>query len=101
MMNLLDLAETLNRARIAYQVEVDDEPALIGADNLVAEILFPGQWDEVTETRVAGWTIVLGEQADRKLVRGVGLTLGDAAEALRHAVDERAAKVRALLGGAP
>lgn len=101
-MNLLDLAETLNRARVAYQVELaEGEPYLIDPDSLFVEILFPGQWDACMEMRVDGWTIALGEEGDRKLVRGVGLTLGEAAVALRRAVDERAAKVRALLDGAP
>jgi hypothetical protein len=89
------LAETLRIARIAYQVQITGEPYIVDPDDVTAEILFPDQWDDSTQTRVDGWTIILGE-GDRK-VRGVGATLADAAAALRGAVDARAAKVREML----
>lgn len=96
------LAETLRLARIAYQTQLDgDDAYLICPDNFTVEILWPGEWDATIDVRVEGWTIALGEDNDNKLVRASGPTLGEAAEALRRAVDERAAKVRALLGGAP
>ena len=98
-MTLADLELAFVIARVAYQTEVaEGEPYLVDPDNATFEILPPGTWDSKSEERVEAWTIIMGEEGDRGIMRAEGPTLADAAAEFRRVVRLRAATVRAMLG---
>jgi len=98
-MTLADLELAFVIARVAYQTEVaEGEPYLVDPDNVTFEILPPGTYDSKIEKRVEAWTIVMGEEGDRGIVRADGATLAEAAAEFRRVVRLRAATVRSMLG---
>lgn len=98
-MTLADLELAFVIARVAYQTEIGGEGSyLVDPKNVTFEILPPGAWDSKTETTIAAWTIILGEEGDRNIARAEGATLAEAADEFRRVVRLRAATVRTMLG---
>ena len=86
-MTLADLELAFVIARVAYQTEVDEgEPYLVDPDNATFEILPPGTWDSKSEERAEAWTIIMGEEGDRGIMRAEGATLAEAAAEFRRVV---------------
>mgnify|MGYP000914628340 CR=1 FL=1 len=97
-MDLASLEIALVTARVAYQVEVNGEPYLVDPDHVNFEILPPGAYDSKTEEHLKAWTIILGEEGDRGIMRAEGATLAEAAQEFARVVRLRAATVRSMLG---
>ena len=97
-MTLAELEHAFVIARVAYQTDVGGEGYLVDPDNVTFEILPPGAWDSKTSATLAAWTIIMGEESDRGIMRAEGATLAEAAAEFRRVVRLRAATVRSMLG---
>lgn len=94
-----DLQHAIELARLAFQVEIPgDERHLVDVDSLTVDVAAPGCQD-ARRSRADTWRICLGEEGDGGLARTEGATLAEAVEAMRVLVEERAARVRSMLGG--
>lgn len=97
-MTLDDLQRTIEAARLAYQVQVDEElPYLVAPQNITIAILAPGTFDTVADKRLDGWVVAIGEDGDERIARGEGATLDAAAQALCEVVRERTVATSKML----
>ena len=95
-MTLEVLERAIVLAHVAYQVEVEDEVAIIDPDNVEVLVIAPGKFSATLDERCVAWTVALCEGTS-VVVRASGATLALAVDTFARFVRARADVVRAKL----
>lgn len=98
-----NLQKTIETALLVYQIELPDDPdnapQIVAVHNAYVDVLAPGAWDMIEQTRADGWRIALREESST-IVQAEGETLQVAAAVFATTVEARRERVvRALDGG--